>query len=121
MHPIPGPAVEMLKARGHDVVVGPKDGPYDGDELAKLVKDADAVLTLHYDDVSEKFFQAAGPQLSIVANFGVGYEHIDLEAAKKYAPQSRTASFRSPSCAAAPSSSTSGRAGASPAATKRRS
>jgi glyoxylate reductase len=80
-HPIPGPAAEILRERGHDVTVGPKREPYARQELARLVKGAQALLTLHYDEVDEELFDAAGDQLQIVANFGVGYEHIDLEAA----------------------------------------
>lgn len=82
-HPIPGPAVEMLRGRGHEVMVGPKKEPYERDELARLVAGAEALLTLHYDDIDGDLLDAAGEQLKVVANFGVGYEHIDLRAAAK--------------------------------------
>jgi glyoxylate reductase len=83
LHPIPGPAVRLLRARGDDVTVGPKDEPYERDELESLVEGAEALISLHYDDVDKSLLDAAGDQLGVVANFGVGHDHIDLEAAEK--------------------------------------
>jgi glyoxylate reductase len=80
-HPIPGPAVELLQGRGHEVIVGSKEEPYERDELFQLVEGADALLTLHYDPIGDELLDAAGEQLKIVANFGVGTDHIDLGAA----------------------------------------
>src|ERR671910_817455 len=43
-HPIPGPAVELLRGRGHEVKVGPKKEPYEREELAHLVEVDEAAL-----------------------------------------------------------------------------
>ncbi|MCL4390215.1 D-glycerate dehydrogenase [Patescibacteria group bacterium] len=67
---IPGPAEEMLKKAGHDVVVGTD---FSG---------ADAILSLLTDKVDGAMMDAAGKQLKIVANYAVGFDNIDLEAAK---------------------------------------
>jgi len=52
------------------------------DELLKQVENADGLLCMISDQIDEEVFQA-GKQLKVVANMGVGYNNIDLEAAKK--------------------------------------
>jgi len=47
------------------------------------VKGADAILSLLTDKVNDELFDAAGPQLKIVANYAVGYDNIDVPAAAK--------------------------------------
>jgi glyoxylate reductase len=47
------------------------------------IKGADAVLSLLTDKVNAEFFDAAGQQLKIVANYAVGYDNIDVAEAKK--------------------------------------
>jgi glyoxylate reductase len=59
------------------------------DELQReflLVSDpggADGVLSLITTTVDESYLEQAGPQLKVVANYGVGINNIDLEAAKR--------------------------------------
>ncbi|PIZ71976.1 MAG: D-glycerate dehydrogenase, partial [Candidatus Portnoybacteria bacterium CG_4_10_14_0_2_um_filter_44_20] len=52
-------------------------------QLLGKIKGADAVLALLTDKINAEFFDAAGPQLKIVANYAVGYDNIDLPEAKK--------------------------------------
>ena len=80
-HPVPPPAVEMLRKRGYDVVVGPSADPYSPDELAHLVAGADAILALLIDRIDAAALEAAGPGLRVVSNFAVGYDNVDLGAA----------------------------------------
>lgn len=52
------------------------------EEILALVAGADAVapdLTVRVDD---RFLDAAGPDLKVVANFAVGYDNIDLDACR---------------------------------------
>lgn len=69
---IPGPAIDLLQTAGHEVVFG----------LDK-VAGAAAVLSLLTDKIDDSVMAAAGPQLKIIANYAVGFDNIDLEAAKK--------------------------------------
>jgi glyoxylate reductase len=80
-HPVPPPAVELLRARGYDVVVGPSEDPYPPDELRALIDGADATLALLIDRIDAQILDAAGPQLRVVANFAVGHDNVDLAAA----------------------------------------
>ena len=49
--------------------------------LADVPEGADGVLTLVTTTIDDAYLDRAGPQLRIVANYGVGVNNIDLEAA----------------------------------------
>jgi glyoxylate reductase len=80
---IPEPAITLLKEHC-DVEVNPYDRPVTREELLEKVRGRDAVLCLITDTIDEGIFEAAGPQCKIFANFGVGYNHIDVTAATRY-------------------------------------
>lgn len=75
--------LELLKKAGHKVTIFSKDEIIGRKELLAGCKGKDAVLSLLTDKIDEEVFQAAGPQLKIVANYAVGFDNVDLEAAKK--------------------------------------
>ncbi|MCW1892003.1 MAG: D-glycerate dehydrogenase [Candidatus Uhrbacteria bacterium] len=77
-------AVEILKKAKHKVTVMPASHNIDQKDLIKAAKGKDAVLTLLSNRIDDAFFKAVGPQLKIVANYAVGFDNIDLEAAKKH-------------------------------------
>lgn len=77
-NPIPTEAIDMLRAE-HDVVLADRDAGTPQDLHAWLAG-ADAVVTMITDPVDEAFLRAAGDQLRIVANVGVGYNNIDVAA-----------------------------------------
>lgn len=79
--PIPGKALDELKAL-HEVVVWPGECAIPRDELLAGVKGADAIIALVTDRIDGEVMDAAGPQLKLVANYAVGYDNIDLAAAK---------------------------------------
>ncbi len=58
------------------------EGPWTENELIDLIGDARAVLSLLSDPVTRRVLQA-GPNLKIVAQYAVGVDNIDLEAAKE--------------------------------------
>lgn len=62
---------------------GPARGVMQPAELRAFIKGADAVVTWFCDRVDDETMAAAGPQLKILANFAVGYENIDVAAAKR--------------------------------------
>ncbi|MGO9753682.1 MAG: 2-hydroxyacid dehydrogenase [Solirubrobacteraceae bacterium] len=79
---IPEPGLELLRELG-EVWVSPHDRALEEAELHAAVAGADAVLTLLHDRVDDRFLQAAGPQLKLVANVAVGYDNIDTAAATR--------------------------------------
>lgn len=82
---IPESGIRMLEGKGYSVTVSEKDGVLTKDELiAALSKERyDGVLCLLTDKIDDAVFEAAGPQCTIFANYAVGFDNIDLEAAKK--------------------------------------
>ncbi len=75
--------IKALKAKGYKVTVYAEDKVIPRKELLKNVKGCDALLSLLTDQIDEEVFKAAGPQLKIVANYAVGFDNVDLAAAKK--------------------------------------
>ena len=53
------------------------------DALLEIIAGADAVIATGRDLVNAEFFDAAGPQLQIVANTAVGVDNIDVEEARR--------------------------------------
>lgn len=81
--PIPDEGVKMLKDKGYAVFIYEKDEIIPRKELVKRVAGADALLSILTDQIDDEVLAAAGPQLKIVANYAIGFDNVDLEAAKK--------------------------------------
>lgn len=81
--PILEPGISILKKAGHTVRVYPKDAIIPRAELLKGVRGVHAILSMLTNRIDSAVLRAAGPQLKIVANYAVGYDNIDLAAAKK--------------------------------------
>lgn len=75
--------IKMLKDQGYQVKINPLDRVLTRKELLKNVKGIDALLCLLTDKIDGEVLDAAGKNLKIVANFAVGFDNLDLEAAKK--------------------------------------
>ncbi len=75
-------ALELLKRAGHNVSHYRAASGISKKALFTGIKGQDAVLTLLTDKVDAEFFAAAGPNLKIVANYAVGFDNVDLPAAK---------------------------------------
>ena len=75
----------MLKAKGYEVVVSPHDRVLAKDELIAFLKADryDAVLCLLTDKIDGDVLDAAGKQCKIFANYAVGFDNMDLNAAKE--------------------------------------
>ena len=56
--------------------------PYYEPQLIRAVSWADILIPTVTDQVNVKIINSAGPNLKLIANFGVGVNHIDLEAAE---------------------------------------
>jgi len=79
---IPESGVDLLKGK-YRVEIFPENRPMPGDLLLQKVEDCDALVCLISDSIDEKII-ASAKKLKIVANFAVGYNNIDIAAAKKY-------------------------------------
>ncbi|MFC1633030.1 2-hydroxyacid dehydrogenase [Patescibacteria group bacterium] len=79
---IPEAGLKMLRQK-FNVEVRTAKAPISRAELIKKIKGKDALLCLLTDQIDGEVLDAADPQLKIVANFAVGFDNIDLEAAKE--------------------------------------
>jgi glyoxylate reductase len=77
---LPGNALERLAAH-HVVRVRPRGPALLGRDLVTFVGDADALICLLADRVAAEVF-ALCPRLKVVANYAVGVNNVDLEAAR---------------------------------------
>jgi len=75
----------MLKEKNFEVVVNTaaKDRPAAKDELLAGARGSDALLSVLTDKIDADVMDAGLPTLKIIANFAVGVDNIDCEAAKK--------------------------------------
>lgn len=80
--PLPEPVLARARETW-DVTVRESNAPLAPDELRASLRDYDAVLPTLGDLYSADVFEAVpAPRCKILANFGVGYNHIDVAAAK---------------------------------------
>lgn len=76
---IPDSALAILRGAG-TVELPPT--PPSADALRDLIRGRDAVVTMLTDKVDDALLAAAGPSLKVVANVAVGYDNIDVPAAR---------------------------------------
>ena len=82
--------MEALRTR-FEVDVFDGEGAIAREDLLKRIQGTDAALTLLTEKVDAEFFDAAGPQLRIVANHAVGFDNVDVpEATRRGVPVSNT-------------------------------
>lgn len=79
--PVPDIATRLL-SRDFDVVVHDSDSTRTEDELIDILSEADAAVTMLSDPLTRKVLQS-NPNLRVVANYAVGTNNIDLEAARE--------------------------------------
>ncbi|HID55069.1 TPA: D-glycerate dehydrogenase [Candidatus Poribacteria bacterium] len=79
---LPQPAIDMLEER-FEVEIYPEDRAIPREVLMEKVRGIDALLPLLTDKVDAEVMDSAGGSLKIIANYAVGYDNIDVEAATK--------------------------------------
>jgi lactate dehydrogenase-like 2-hydroxyacid dehydrogenase len=79
---LPGPVEEEL-ARDFEAVFNPADVPLTADQLREALRTADALLPTVTDRLTAEVLSAEPLRARILANFGVGFNHIDVTAAKQ--------------------------------------
>jgi glyoxylate reductase len=76
---------ENIEARMRDLFgarLNLSDTPMDAEALKAAVRTADVLVPTVTDRITSEVIEAAGPKLKLIANFGVGFNHVDLKAAK---------------------------------------
>jgi glyoxylate reductase len=77
----PTVAKEILAGQ-FDVVEHPTEDARTEDDVITLLSEADGAITLRSDPITRRVLES-NPNLRIVANFGVGYDNVDIEAARE--------------------------------------
>jgi lactate dehydrogenase-like 2-hydroxyacid dehydrogenase len=78
---LPEPVHQAL-AGAFEARLNPEDRPLSADGLREALANADALLTTVTDKVTAEVLAAEPRRAKLVANFGVGFNNIDIEAAK---------------------------------------
>ena len=83
--PIPESGIKMLKDKGYDVVVNEaaRDRAATPEELKAGIQGADALLSVLTEKITPEIMDAGLPTLKVIANYAVGFDNIDLDAAKQ--------------------------------------
>jgi lactate dehydrogenase-like 2-hydroxyacid dehydrogenase len=80
---LPG-AVEAALRERFDVTLSPHDAPITSEGLQRALGQADGLLSTVTDRLTAEVFAAYPLRTRIIANFGVGYDNIDLVAAQAH-------------------------------------
>jgi len=76
-------AVERQLAERFEARLNPSDTPLTAEQLVEAARTADALLPTVTDRIGAEVLEAPGRRARIVSNFGVGYNNIDVAAAKR--------------------------------------
>ncbi len=79
---LPEAVHERLRV-SYDVEVNADDSPLDRDCLARALRDFDALMPTITDRIDDVLLRATDLRIRVIANFGAGIEHVDLDAAKR--------------------------------------
>ena len=80
---VPQAGIDLLRASRAAVAVNPHDRPLTRRSLRELVAGCDAVLCTLADTIDAEVMDAAGARCRIFANYAVGYNNVDIEAASR--------------------------------------
>ncbi len=80
--PLPAPGIDLLNDSGFDVRSNPEDRPLSREELLTGVREADALICMLSDRIDVELLDSA-PALKVIANYAVGYDNIDVGAARE--------------------------------------
>ncbi len=75
-------AVEARLHRDYVPILNPDDRLYSNKELVELCSKADAILPCHTEKLTAETIAILPKKIKIIANYSVGVDHCDLEAAK---------------------------------------
>ena len=76
-------AVETRMRELFDATLNETDQPFTQMQLIEALKTADVLVPTVTDNLKASIIEQAGPQLRLIASFGTGVDHIDVQAARK--------------------------------------
>ena len=77
---LPAP-VEARMRELFDVTLNTTDAPMSAEALARAMAEADVLVPTITDRIDARLLAQAGPQLRLIANYGAGFDHIDVATA----------------------------------------
>ena len=75
-------AVEARLARDYDARFNKEDAVYNSKQIIDLAAGADAIIPCHTEKLTAEVVQQLPDSIRAICSFSVGYDHIDLDAAK---------------------------------------
>jgi lactate dehydrogenase-like 2-hydroxyacid dehydrogenase len=75
-------AVEDRLRRDYEPILNPDDTLYTSDQIIEHAKGADAILPCHTEQFTAEVIARLPESVRVIANYSVGYDHVDTEAAK---------------------------------------
>ncbi len=75
------PENEARMSELFDARLNPDDKPLSREAILEAVKECDVLVPTVTDAIDAELIAAAGDRLGLIANYGAGYEHIDIKAA----------------------------------------
>ena len=75
--------VETRMRELFDTRLNPTDAPMSQAQLVEAMKTAEVLVPTVSDRLDSRAIVQAGPQLKLIANFGAGVDHIDVETARQ--------------------------------------
>lgn len=77
------PSVEQRISELFEAELNTDDTPFTREQLIAAMQDCDVLVPTVTDRIDADMIAAAGDRLKLIASFGAGIEHIDIEAAAK--------------------------------------
>jgi lactate dehydrogenase-like 2-hydroxyacid dehydrogenase len=74
--------VEARLSKEYAPILNPNDKLYNDKELVELCSNADAILPCHTEKLTAELIARLPKSIKVIANYSVGVDHCDLEAAK---------------------------------------
>jgi glyoxylate reductase len=81
---LPDAILDRIRQHADVACFDQEDVPVPRATLLESVRGVDGILTMLTDRVDAELFEAAGPQLKVVANMAVGYDNVALEDARRF-------------------------------------
>lgn len=75
--------VEARLQRDYAPILNPNDTLYSSDDIIKMAESAAAILPCHTEKFSAEVIERLPAGVKAIANFSVGYDHVDVKAAKQ--------------------------------------
>ena len=76
-------SVEARLLADYQPILNPDDKLYSADELIEMSASVDAIMPCHTEKFTADVIERLPKNVKAIANFSVGYDHVDVDAAKK--------------------------------------